>query len=143
VIAGPERRRDLRAGPARADRHAVPERLRQRDDVGRDLCVLEREPATGATEAGLHLVDDHERFALVAQPADAAQIFGRRLLHAALALNGLEQHGAHAVVHRGFERLELGERDLPEARRQRRERLCFCGCPVAARVARVRPWNDP
>ena len=42
VIAGRERGRDLGAGPARADRHAVAERLRHRDDVGRDARVLER-----------------------------------------------------------------------------------------------------
>ena len=33
--------------------------------------VLEAEPAAGAAEAGLDLVDDQERFALVAELADA------------------------------------------------------------------------
>ncbi len=78
VITGRERGRDIGPRPARADRHAVAERLGHRDDVGRDARVLEPEPPTGATEPALHLVDDQQRFALVAQPPHAVQVLGRR-----------------------------------------------------------------
>ena len=44
VIAGRERGGDVGPRPARADRHAVAERLRHRDDVGAHPGVLEAEP---------------------------------------------------------------------------------------------------
>ena len=127
MIAGLECRRHLGAGPARADRHAVPERLRQGHDIGRDVRVLEAEPPTGAAQTGLHLVDDQQRFPLVAELPHAAQILDRRRLHAAFALNGFQQHRADPVVHRRLERREIGERDLAETRRQRCERLLLLG----------------
>ena len=106
--------------------------------------MLETEPPAGAAEPGLHLVDDEQRLALVAQPAHAVEVLGRRGLHAALALHRLEQHGRDAVV------------DAPRASASRSSNAtwrnpvgsgwnvsCFCGWPVAASVVSVRPWNEP
>ena len=61
VVAGPERRGHVVAGPAGADRHAVAQRLGHRDHVGRDAVVLEPEPLPGAAQARLDLVDDQQR----------------------------------------------------------------------------------
>ena len=106
--------------------------------------MLEAEPLPGAAEPGLHLVDDQQRFALVAQPAHAVQVLGRRGVHAALALHRFEQHRGDAVVDRGRERVEVVERDLAEARSGSGWNVsCFCGWPVAASVVSVRPWNEP
>ena len=128
MVAGPERLGDVGAGPARADRQTVAERLRHRDDVGADVAaVLEPEPAAGAPEPGLHLVDDEQRLALVAEPADRLEVAGRRGLHAAFALDRLEQDRADPLVHRRGQRVEIGELDLAEARRQRLERLLLLG----------------
>ena len=70
VIARLEHGGDVGARPARSDRHPVAHRLGQRDHVGAHAGVLEAEPATGAPEAGLDLVDHHQRADLVAQLAD-------------------------------------------------------------------------
>ena len=67
---------DIGAGPAGTDRHAVAHRLGQRDHVGADPVVLEAEPAPGAAEAGLDLVDHHQRADVVAQLADPCEVSG-------------------------------------------------------------------
>ena len=123
VIARLERGRDLGARPARADRHAVAERLGQRDDVGPDPAVLEAEPPTRATETGLDLVDDEQGLALVAQPAHGLQVLGCRGVHAAFALHRFEHHRGDAIVERVRERVDVLELHLPEAARKRLERL--------------------
>ena len=89
--------------------------------------MLEREPRAGAPEAALHLVDDQQRLALVAQPADTLQVRGRRGHDAALALHRFEHDGRDTVVERGGERVEVVERNLPEPARQRLERLLLLG----------------
>ncbi len=127
VITRAERLRDVRARPARADRHTVAERLGHRDDVGADLRVLEAEPTAGASEAGLHLVHDQQRLALVAQLAHRLQVLGRRGIHAAFALHRLEEHRRHPIVERGGEHVDVGERDLTEPGRQRLKRLLLLG----------------
>ena len=129
VVAGLEHRGDVAACPARTDRHPVAHRLGERDDVGRDARVLEPEPSTGATEPGLDLVDHHQRADLVAELADALEVAGRRRVHAALALQRLDQHRRHRRVDGGPHRVEIAPGDVLEALRHRLERL------VLARLA--------
>src|SRR6516164_8926932 len=76
VIARRKRARNLRARPARTDRHAIAERLGHCDNVGLHARVLEGEPFPGAPKASLYFVDDQQRFALVAELAYRAEIFG-------------------------------------------------------------------
>ena len=122
VVAGLERGRDVFASPTRTDRDAVAERLRHRDDVGpHAIGVLEPEPLAGAAEPGLHLVDDQQRLALVAQRAHRREVAVGRGDHAALALDRFEHHRADALVHRGRERVDVAELDLAEPDRQRLE----------------------
>ena len=122
VVAGLERGRDLLARPTRADRHAVAERLGHGDDVGaHTVGVLEPEPLARAAEPGLHLVDDQQRLALVAERTHRREVAVGRGDHTALALDRLEHHRADALVHRRRERVEVAELDLAEADRQRLE----------------------
>ena len=73
---GQEGGRHVVAGPAGADRHAVAERLGDGHHVGLYAVVLEAEPAPGSPQAGLHLVDDHQDAALVAQAAHSLEVLG-------------------------------------------------------------------
>ncbi len=66
VVARFEGGSDIGSRPARPDRHAVAHPLRQGDDIGNDVGVLEPEPAPRAPEPGLHLVEDQQRAGLVA-----------------------------------------------------------------------------
>ena len=89
--------------------------------------VLVAEPRAAAAEAGLDLVDHEEDAALVAEPADALEVLGRRRVHAALALHRLEQHRGHRRVEGRLERVEVVPGDVPEALGQRLERLVLGG----------------
>ena len=83
------RERQVAAGEAFAARH----------QVGRDVDVVDRPHATGAADAGCHLVDDHESPELVAQRAHAAH--ERRVMgeHATGCLHErLDHDGAHPVA---------------------------------------------
>ncbi len=55
--------------------------------------ALEAEPVAGAPEAGLDLVDHEQQTPLVAQGADAGEVLGGGRVHAALALDRLQQDG--------------------------------------------------
>ena len=67
VVARAERRGHLVARPAGPDGHAVAERLGHGDHVGPHAVVLEAEPAAGAAQAGLDLVDHEQDAPLVAE----------------------------------------------------------------------------
>ena len=102
----------------------LPSALAIVDDVGPDAGVLEPEPPAGAPEPGLHLVDDQQRFALVAQPrARAARYSARRGFTPPSPCTASSMTARDAVVDRGGERVEVVERDLPEPVGQRLERL--------------------
>ncbi len=129
MVARFEGRGHLGLGPARADRHAVAERLGHRDDVGHHTEPLVTEPRAAAAEAGLHLVDHEEDPALVAEPADALEVLGGGGVDAALALHGFEQHRGHRRIEGRLERVEVVPGDVPEALGQRLERLVLGRLP--------------
>ena len=127
MIAGPQDLRHVPAGPAGADGHAVAEGLGQADHVGPDAGVLEAEPATGAGQAGLDLVGDHQHAPLVAQRSDPFEVAGRSRDHAALALYRLDEHGRHAGIERAGQRVEITEGHVAEAFWHGLERLVLGG----------------
>jgi hypothetical protein len=73
-----------------AQRDAAAEALRRSDDVRHDVEVLDGEPATGAADAGLRLVDDHQGAGLVAPFAQRLHVGLRRDDHPADAHHDLE-----------------------------------------------------
>ena len=123
VVAGLERRRDVLTRPTRTDRHPVAQRLGHGDDVGaHTFGVLEPEPLPRAAEARLHLVDDQQRLALVAERTHGREVAVGRGDHPALALDRLEHHRAHTRSSiAAAQRVEVPELDLAEAGRQRLE----------------------
>ena len=115
-------------GPARPDGDAVTERLGHGDDIGLDAEVLEPEPAPGAGESGLHLVEHEQDTALVAQLADSGDVLGIGRIHAAFALQRFEQdRGDDVGVNSIGEGVEVVEGHVAEAFGQRLERLVLGG----------------
>src|SRR4029077_20134040 len=128
VLAGAEGGAGVAAGPAGADGHAVAEGLGEGDDVGAHARgVLEPEPAAGAAEAGLDLVEDEEGFVLVAELADGGEGVGWWGLDAAFALDGFEEHGADPVVEGGGEGVGVAVGDVAEAGGEGLEDLLLLG----------------
>ena len=107
--------RRLARRKAGADREAGAKALRERRDVGRDARPFVREEAAGAAHAGLDLVEDQEQAALVAEPAQVAQVLQRHRADAALALDRLDQDRRGLRPDRRLERLAVAERHLVEA----------------------------
>ncbi len=89
------------------------DRLRQRDDVGRDAGDLEGEERAGAAAAHLDVVDDQQDVASLAQIGERAQPFGAGDVDAAFALHGLDDdrggavEAAAGVVEHALEPLEV------------------------------------
>ena len=143
------RARNAAATSARAQQapigHAVAERLRHRDDVGAHAVgVLEPEPAAGAAEPGLDLVDRS-----AAPRARRTRCAPARGSPAAPGSRRPRPASARAAPRRRARRARR------PARRRRRTApggspigsgwnvSCFCGWPVAASVVSVRPWKEP
>jgi hypothetical protein len=110
--AGIQRVSDRLGVSERAHREAAAEALREADDVGFEPGMLEAEPAAGAAEAGLDLVEDQERAALAAQSLRRVQELGGADVDAALALHRLDDDGGGRVSDRGIEGSNVVERDV-------------------------------
>ena len=90
--------------------------------------MLVGEELAGAADAGLDLVEDQQQAVLVAQRAQAPQEVRRRsTLHAALALDRLDQERAGSRADRGLHGVEVAGRDLVEAVDLRPEALDVFG----------------
>src|SRR5205807_7513589 len=61
VVAGHESARRLVGDEEAADGEPVRERLREREEVGPDAELVEREERAGASDTGLHLVEGEQR----------------------------------------------------------------------------------
>ena len=113
-----------RAGPARADRHAVAHRLGQRHHVGLDAGVLESEPPSGAPEPGLDLVDHHQRAGARrtarGSPAGTPWSPGARRPRPGSARSARRRPIASTAA---SQRVDVAPRDVLEALRHRLERL--------------------
>ena len=79
-------------------------------------------PPTRATHAGLDLVEDEQRSGVIADLPGGGEVAVGGHDDAALALDGLEQHGRHALVDGGGQRLDVAERDQAELGHERLER---------------------
>ncbi len=110
-------------GEAGADRHAVGEPLGERDHVGPDRRMLEREPGAGAAGAALHFVEHEQPLLRIADFAQTLEITGAAHIDAAFALDQLDQHGDHVAVALGdaLHRFEVVERHPHETGDQRLE----------------------
>ena len=64
MVAGHERARRVVGDEQAADRQAVREALRERDEIGPHAELLEGEERPGAADAGLHLVEGEQRVEL-------------------------------------------------------------------------------
>ena len=99
------------------------------DEVRGDVPVVEGEPATGATEAGHHLVGDEDDPVLRRQLAHAGEVAGRRGVDPCGARHGLEDEcGDIAGPFEGDHVFEVGQRPL---------RLLGLGRRVEVRPIRV------
>src|SRR5262245_20821100 len=63
------------------------ERFGERDDVGRDLCLLARKHRSRTTEAGKNFVKDQERIMFVREPSQMTEHVDVVEFHPARALN--------------------------------------------------------
>ena len=97
-----------------------------------DAVVLVTPHATGASETGLHLVDDQERAALATQPLDALEIALGRKRHTQGRGNGFEDHRRRSVIDGRIHGRELAERDLTKIRKIGPNAARYCASPVAS-----------
>ena len=105
----------------RADREAVAQRLRGREDVGRHAVLHVRVERAGAADARLHFIENQQRAVLVARFAQALKERGIGGQHAAFALHRLDDHRARLLAD-GFTRLrEIVVRQVADALRLRAE----------------------
>ena len=104
VVAGLEADRSVVGCEQRADRQAVREPFRQRDEVWADAELLEGEEGAGAADPGLNLVEAEQRAVLGGELRRGAEETGSRGQHAALALDRLEQDQPGVRADRRLER---------------------------------------
>src|SRR6266545_4935426 len=123
VVAAFERALDLPRRQGRADRHAPREGLRQREEVGLDAPPFDGEESARAAHARLDLVEDQERTRAVADLAGGRQVFRRRDMDAAFALDRLEEDGGGVPVDGVAQRVDVVEGHVHEARDQGLERF--------------------
>ena len=122
VLAGLEDAEDVAVRHDGRDRDdAAAERLAQDVEVGDDALVVAREGPAGPAEAGLDLVGREQHVVGGAELADPAQVAVRRDHDAALALDGLDEHGDRVRRDGGFERREVAVGHLDEPGRERAE----------------------
>ena len=149
VVAGLEPGRRVVGGEQRADRQAVGEPLRERDEVRPHAELLEREERPGAADAGLHLVEAEERAVLGGELGGGGEEAGRRGVDAALALDRLDQDQAGVGPDGRLERRDVVQRREGHAGDERLERRALRG--LAGRrerahrpaVERVLERDDP
>ena len=118
----------ISAGPGDAgQRQPAAQRLARDEQVGLRVVVLDRPHRPGAADAGLDLVVDPQDPVAVAQLAQLGREVGRHRDEAALALDGLEDHGRDGA------RIDVREEQLL----QRRDRVVARHAPVRVRRRRA------
>ena len=92
----------FRARRAGTHGEATGDALRRAHDVGQQVGMLVSERIrAGAVDAALHLVADEQRTVVMRQLQRRLQVLLRQRVHAAFALDGLQQDGGDAVRMRG------------------------------------------
>ncbi len=82
-----------RGREAGADRQAVGQCFGEGSYIGFDPQVLPGEPRSGTPDSGLHVVEDQQHVALVAELAKGLQVVHLQREYATLALGGLDHDG--------------------------------------------------
>src|SRR5690606_12517780 len=141
-IAGLEGRRHLFGRHTCPDGESVGQRLGGGGDVRGEAELLPGEPGAGAADACLDVVDDQQGPPLVAQTAHRHQIVDLERTDAAFALGGLHHHCGDGVVDHFLHRPDVAGGTWTKPGGRGWNVACLAGWPVAARVARVRPWNE-
>ncbi len=118
MVAGDERAGRIVRDEQRADRQPVREPLGERDEIGADAQLLEREERPGAPDARLDLVEAEERLQL-GRRGDELRVERN---DAALAENRLEQDQPHVLIDSRAQRLDVVRRDEAHTRDERLER---------------------
>ena len=129
VRAGSEQAGIRFANPERADGEAAAERFRHGEAVGQKVFAaghafenpLETLELAGAIMAALNAVHEQQYFFLIAQGAQAQEIFGGGGRHAAFALHAFDHDGGGGGRDGGPGGLEVIERNVPEAGHDRLE----------------------
>ena len=120
VITGLKtRRKPLRE--QRTDRHARGQALGEHHCIRTNPSALKREPCTGAPDTGLHLVKEQQRIVLVAQ---RSCLLKERLIdhvHAALALNRLDEDARRLRTDRCAQCLDVVAGNMTKAGGERFE----------------------
>ncbi len=129
VRAGRERLVEPLLHEERADGHAAREALGERDRVALHAVVLRAQPATGAADARLHLVEEEQRAVLVADLPQLLQVAGRRGEHASLALHRLDHDARDVRAHHRAHRRGVSIGDVCHARERGAEALLILGVP--------------
>jgi hypothetical protein len=93
----------------RSHRQAAGDRLRDTEDVGNDLVLLEREHRPGPAEPRLDLVEDEQHAALAAQSRGRIDELACRGPHAAFALHELDDESSGLGRDRSVKRFGLVE----------------------------------
>ena len=124
----------------RADRHEpAGQRLGQTDQVRLEPPVLQRQEATGAPNAGLHLIAHQQRARVAAQPLRGRQIAVGGQVDA-LALHRLDDERRHvATCQLALQGVDVAERDGLAAGQQRPEALA----ELVVAVERERTEREP
>ncbi len=122
-----ERRGDLLAGQHGPDGYAASERFGYRHHVGCHVVPLVGEQPTGASHPALDLVEHQQRLVPVAQAPQVGQEARRRGGDAAFPLHRLDEHGACLRRDQLLDGVEVVERAVAEAGRQRLEALVVLG----------------
>ena len=124
-----ERPRHLIRHDERADGHAARKPLGKSHDIGLHAEMLVSEHLARAPHAALNLIEDQECAVLVAKLAHALQVFCRRHMDAALALNRFEQDGARLRAHHLFQLFDIAVMHIVESRRQGTEAFVILRLP--------------
>jgi len=115
-----------RAEPdAGADRQPAAQPLGQREHIRHHPVGLVREPAAGAADAALDLVDDQQRALGVAHLAGGGQVAGRRGHHPRLTLAGLQEDGGAVGPDRGGQRAGVAVPDEQHLHPEGAKRLAY------------------
>ena len=112
-----------------ADRQAVGQSLRERDRIGADAELLEREERARAADARLHLVEHEQRPGLVRELARCGDERCVEGDDAALAEDRLEQDAAGVFADGGGERAGVVRRGELDRGQERLERRALRGLP--------------
>ena len=127
VVSGLEQGAGVTEGEAGADRDPARQALGQSDQVGLDALGGGREPASGAPDTRLHLVQPEQGTVVTGDPACGREVAGGRDVDPGLALQRLEHDGGRLFGDGVGQRVGVAVRDERDVTGKRLERLAVGG----------------